>query len=211
MEASNASTRMEKWSTALAEMSAALWIAWVHGVVLTSALSSARIAVAMVQLEHRRRPSLSLLRLNAAESSALQNMVKFLSKTAMNIAAHRTAKVIGASLVSAPLLVATEIERRPTPSPITLLLVARNASGKMVANSLKHALTPNHAQLIARVNGILIGAIALQNVVSMTTRVFKRNISLNSSRPSTVELSAILAMLRPKHLSLALSTSPRSA
>lgn len=211
MEVSNVITRMAKSRTALVEKPVALWTAWEHGVALTSALNSARIAVAMVQLAHRRKPSPSLWRLNAVERSARQKMVKFLSKTAMSIAAHRTVKVHGASLVNAPLHVAMEIERKLTASPTMPHSVVRNASGKTVANSLKHALTRLRAQFIARVNGIHTGDIALQNVVSMTTRASKRSISSNSSRLSMVEMSVILVMLRFKHLRhLAPSTCPRS-
>jgi hypothetical protein len=142
MEAMNAHTRINTQRTALAtKISVALWIAKDHGVVLTSALNSARIAVATVQLEHNRRPSLSLWRPNVVVCSALRNTVKFSSKIATNIAAHRTAKVLGVSTVSALLRVAMETKRRPTPSPIKLLSVVRNAHTRTLANTPKHAMT----------------------------------------------------------------------
>jgi len=198
MEAMNAHTRINTQKTALAtKISAALWTAKDHGVALTSALNSARIAVVTVQLEHNRRPSLSLWRLNVVVSSALQNTVKFSSEIAMNIAAHRIAKVLGVSMVSALLHVAMETKRRPTPSPIRLLLVARNAHIRTLASTPKLATTCRHAPFIARVSGTQCGAIATHNVVSTATRAPKRSTSLNSSGLNMVEMRASSVMSRP--------------
>jgi len=212
MEAMNAHTRINTQRTALAmKMSAALWTVKDHGAALTSALNNARIAVGTVQLEHNRRLSLSLWKLNVVVSSALQNRVKFSSEIAMNIAAHRTAKVLGASTVSALLRVAMETKRRPTLSPTRLPLVARNAHTRTLASTPKLATTCRHALFIARVSGTQCGAIALHNVVSTATRASKRSTSLNSSRLNMVEMRVSSVMSRPHILrNWAQHTRPKS-
>lgn len=164
MEAVNAPTSTKRQSIALAQRIAALWTVKDHGASLTSALKNARIAVATVPLELKRGPSLFLCSLNVVVKHATTKMAKWMRRPAMSTAAHRIAKDLGASSVSAPPLVVLEIARRPTPSPIRLPLVARNALGKTPANSLKHALTQHHAPSIAKVNGIRCGDIALQSV-----------------------------------------------
>merc|ERR1719329_2051041 len=194
MVARSATTNMRRLRTGHAQRCAALLTVKENGANLTNALKSARIAVLTVQLAHKSRPSMSLLRPSAMVHNAHTSMGKFESRLATSTAALRIAKDLGASSASAPPLVETESTRSSSQSPIKLPSVARSVSLRMAAASLRLALAHPLAQLTAPVCGIL-SADAPLSVASMETRVSRSLISLNSCVLSTEEPSASMMPL----------------